>query len=222
MEKTINKQEERLIGKQLMIVNMIHVENEIDRNGGFSFVSPDQISEWSSLDVQKIYEILDSCASLDRCNFFMNVSKHLKNTELVPKENHVLDYTYYTLLRYGELFLQEFLCDCLESFCKKESEYSYKRYIEKYEKYIVSEIFGTPKVVNKIAIFFIKCFVETISSINKLFDWDVVREMLFEKMTWEEFCKIKTKVEDNTSEYVCREEYKKLNRHGITLIEKKR
>ena len=66
----------------------------------------------------------------------------------------------------------------------------------------VSELYGAPETFRKIAMFFVKCFVETVRSVNKTFDWDVVREMLFEKLNWEEYCEIKTRIENDKC--ICR------------------
>ena len=72
-QKQIDKQ--RLIGKQLMLVDLIHEEN--DSNTGFSFVSKDKLSKWSRMEKDEIIKIVNTCAYMDDFNMQCNAAKDL-------------------------------------------------------------------------------------------------------------------------------------------------
>ena len=62
------KEKQREIGKQILLVDIIHQENDKELKGRFSALAltPNRLSEWFDMGIGEIELFVDTCASLDR------------------------------------------------------------------------------------------------------------------------------------------------------------
>lgn len=180
--------EQREIGKQLFLVNILHYENDRVQEGGYSFLSRDTLAAWASMTKDELDHFIDACSALDPFNMAAEAAKKCCRNDTFKSEKGALCFVLSTYYRMGDLFATSLDIDKFEESCKKFSEYNYQRYCEKHKEYPVDEAYATPEVFEEAMRFYLKYFVALIKNIlSEGYDWDVIISMTRKDITEERY-----------------------------------
>lgn len=175
-KEEIEKQRE--IGKQLLLVNILHYENDRARKGGYSFLSRDNLAAWASMTKEELDRFIDVCGALDPYNMAAEAAKECCRKEPFKSEKDAYCFVLSTYYRMGDFFAATLDIDKFEEHCKKFSEYNYQTYSEKHEEYSVDESYSTPEIYEKVMSFYIRYLVAVIKEvIGEGYAWDVISSM---------------------------------------------
>ena len=96
-------EKQRDIGKQLMLVDIIHCENDSARKGAFSFVSKDELAKWASMEKEELGRLINTCADLDPFNMACNVAHECASyNEEYKKDKNAYSFMLHSFLRHGD------------------------------------------------------------------------------------------------------------------------
>ncbi len=175
--KEIERQ--RKIGKQLMLVNIIHVENDKVIHGYFSFLSRDSLAEWASLSSEEMDTFFYICRTLDpyeRLTSAACIYDHIHNSEYGRNSYF---FAFFTYLKLGATLLQYLDPEDIPDYCQRTSLTNFTNYQEKWGDHPVSDQYSDPVVLQSVLRNYIEFFVKIVHEAIELnYDWDVIKAML--------------------------------------------
>ena len=183
MDKNVEEmiKKERLIGQKLLLVRIIHIENE----RGFSFIDIGHVAKWMNMSMDEVSQYVEACSTLDYDRICL-----IAAMDFCEGNYHLLSIFRFFYEVYGMTYLMLRLYrekSDLEAWIKKIKE----RYREKYQ-----EKFGKEEMTNEelqeALDFFIKYYVNAIEKVRVCgFEWDVIVEMLKNDLNREEILALK-------------------------------
>lgn len=166
---------ERLIGQQILLVRILHVENE----KGFSFVKVDDIAKWMDISKDEVEAHMWACRELDYSQICFSAT-----VEFCRDSRLVFDVRFFCEV-YGLAYLKFVLYKDeseLKIWIKKIKERYWEKYQEKYGKVEISD-----EKLEEAFEFFGKYYLNTIEEVRKCgFGWDVILEILEHEFRKEE------------------------------------
>ena len=180
---------QRIIGKQQMLVDIIHYENDMARKGGFPFVSKDELAKWASIEKEELSDFIDVCSNLDPFNLARNVAHECAlYGEEYKREENAFRFMMHSFLRFGEIILELVYIDEISSFCEGIAKGNFEAYQAKMEEYPVTEKYSEGVVFEGIMKHYIEHFIEVVKDAeSKGYDWDVINRMLRFEISSERF-----------------------------------
>ncbi|MBE5872528.1 MAG: hypothetical protein E7294_14990 [Lachnospiraceae bacterium] len=183
-EVEIEKQ--RRIGKQLLLVDIIHYENDTAARTGFSFVTRDHMTAWTSMEKEELDQFIYACSRLDPFSMAANGAREIAYGEDWEKpkrykgEKDIYGFILYTCKSYGEIVLRSLKLEKLRDLCEACAKSNYESYCEKMgEAFGVSESVGTAEEMEYILLSYISYAVRVIHQVQDMgYDWDVIDGML--------------------------------------------
>lgn len=195
----IDKDKERLIGKQLMAVNVILKENE----KFISSVDMNDISEWMDEPETMVQDIFDCIYQLqDREIMWRVIKKELEKKYNISSE-FLIYLSYYVIGFYEGYFSSclkmeeaiespvndELLDIKMKKFSWKETsniiyKEKEKEYIQEY-KFFDKDLFEF--ICKEIFISYVEIYISTVDEALEMFDIDIVKAMLNDKSRMEEY-----------------------------------
>ena len=185
-------EKQRKIGKMLLIVDIIHYENDRAVKSGFSFVDMDRMSGWTSLTTEELGNIRDACASLDRFNLSSSAAWAYEKD--ISSEN-----AYYFLVstyqRMGSIAVERMITNRIHEYCETRELENYKRYCDSHSEYPVDGRLSNPEEFEKIIRHYANHFTETVNEFVKMgFDWVIILRMLWFELPKSLFDILKEKI----------------------------
>ena len=180
----------RNIGKQLFLINILQKENDLVKEGGFSFLSGDQVASWAEMTNEELDQFVNVCATLDPFSMSPEAARRFSRygDEDIKKEKNAFCFVLSVYLRYGGFLIEKVEPDKLSRFCEDIAEPNYQRYCTKYEKYPVDITFGTSEMLGRITRFYLHHFVSSVKEVIGLgYDWDVIVKMAKADISKERF-----------------------------------
>ena len=179
---------QRKIGKQLMLVNMIHVENEKELNGQFVSQLPiETLSEWSLMDEDEIDELIEATHCLYEQLLVQDFVYELSSCN----RDHHVDHRIFledTILDHGSKVLSNYNEVYITDYSIREAKTNYYKLQNKYAKINVSKEFATPQRFRETLEHYVKYVVHLIGEVvSKGYDWAVIKEMLGYDLTEEKY-----------------------------------
>ncbi len=179
MDKT-EIERQRNIGKQMLLVDILHAENEKARNGAFCFVSKDTMSNWASMEKEEFDKFFEMCSWLSQYPLANDVARGCAR-----REEYKCDINAYAFIRYSYLHLggsvlvnQCLFPNAIESLCEINAEEHYKTYMKKYTDYPVQDKYSSVGVLSDILQFYLDSFIELANeALSRGYDWDVICRM---------------------------------------------
>lgn len=166
---------ERLIGQQILLVRILHVENE----KGFSFVKVDDIAKWMDISKDEVEAHMWACRELDYSQICFSAT-----VEFCRDSRLVFDVRFFCEV-YGMTYLKFVLYkeeSELKTWIKEIKERYKEKYQEKYGKVKISD-----EELEEAFEFFGKYYLNTIEEVRKCgFEWDVIVEILEHEFRKEE------------------------------------
>ena len=170
-------EKQRKIGKILLIIDIIHYENDRAAKSGFSFVDMDRMSGWTSMTTEELGNIRDACASLDRFNLSSSAAWAYEKD--ISSENAYY-YLVSTYQRTGSIAVECMISGRIHEYCEMNSQENYNKYCNTHSDYPVDEGFSDPEEFERIIRHYVCYFTETVNEVVKMgFDWDVIQRMLW-------------------------------------------
>lgn len=179
MDKT-EIERQRNIGKQMLLVDILHAENENARNGGFCFVSKDDMANWASMEKDEFKEFFDVCSWLSRYPLADDVAGGCSRREEYKSDINAYAFIRYTYLHMGDpvLIIQNMIPNATETYSEVNAEEHYKSYMEKYKAFPVQDRYSSAEVLADILQFYLDNFIERAKeALDKGYDWDVICRM---------------------------------------------
>ena len=170
---------QREIGKQLLLISIIHHENDHAAKCGYSFVLRDQLAAWTSMRDEDLDRFLNTCACLDRFNLAADAAHDCMRKNKHCEEDHAYSFTLRTYLDYGQLLL---LCitpeerSALYDIISKEG---FRNYNQRHPNHKVSENLAEYEVIKSVMEYYLKRFILVVdAAIDQGYEWDVICAML--------------------------------------------
>ncbi len=185
-QKEIEKQ--RLIGKQLMIVDLIHEENDRASRTGFSFVSRDKLGKWARMEKDEIAKIIDTCSYMDDFTMQCDAARDLAyNLDGSVGSNAYLFYLS-TYRRFWYLTLTCLDKGSIDDYCSKNAKKNYDEYMKKHQEYPVDEGVANADLFKTVLEHYVRWFVNCFkNALEDGYDWDVVTRMARMEISQERF-----------------------------------
>ena len=181
----IEIEKQREIGKQLLIVDIIHYENDHVAKGGVSFVSRDQMTGWTSMDEKELTKIGDTCARLDGFNLASSAAWKYCGGEY---EKNAYMFALSTYRRLGYVMVEVLDIEIFPDFFRKSARGNYEEYCKKHEDFPVGEEFADVTVFEQIMRHYLEFFVNSVvEAMDSNYDWDVIKRMLRSTISEERF-----------------------------------
>ena len=182
-------EKQREIGKQLMLVDIIHCENDSVKKGAFSFVSKDELAKWASMKKEELGRLVNACADLDPFNMACNVAHECANyNEEYKQDKNVYSFMLSSFLRQGEIILQDIGIDEISAYCERKAKANYESYQKKMEEFPVDEKYSEGSTLEDIMTLYIRHFIKTVKeAVSQGYDWDVINRMLRFDISQERF-----------------------------------
>lgn len=200
----IDIQKQREIGKQLLIVDILHYENDRARKGKFAFLSKDKLAAWTSMKEEELDIFINVCGCLDSFQLATDAAYEYVYGE--EYENGELPYHFvmYTYLRFGKIVLRDLDLDTITDYYERTAEKNYRNYCEDWEKYPVNECFSKASAFEAMMKYYIRYFVKIVKAAMAYgFDWDVINAMLRFKLSQERFATLEEIVVTGKKEQSC-------------------
>lgn len=171
-----------------MIVDLLHEENDKAANTGFSFVSRDKLSKWSSMKEEDINRIINTCAYMDafpmQCDAATDLAKH-QNGSFGRNAKFFYLSTYRRCWNSVLLFLDK---DSIDDYCSINSQKNYDEYMKKHKEFAIDEALANSELLKTALVhydrWFVKCFN---NALEEGYDWDVVTRMARIEISKERF-----------------------------------
>lgn len=200
----INKEEQNMqqeIGQQIMIVRMVHDENNIVSKGGFSFLNTSKIAKWAQKSEEEMGEFLDAISALYELKICVDAAMKYAEGLSVDAFGFFLS----TFRMYGYYYIENMLgikqpFDPNFDRIKELAKINAKKIIDK--GIIVDEEIQSAERFEDSLQFYFKFYISRIAEVvDKGYDWDVVSEMLGEDKEFTELIKPLVICSDNYNFY---------------------
>ena len=179
---------QRDVGKQLLLVNIIHSENDRALEGGCSFLSTDDLAKWASMTKYELDNFINVCAALDPYCMARDAAEECCKEEPFRSEGNAYFFVMVTFSRMGKRFAASLDIDKFEDYCRTVSEQNYKTFCEKYGEYPVPNTFSSPEILKKMMGFYIKYMLTIINkTISQGYDWAVITSMTRSRISEERY-----------------------------------
>ena len=99
---------EREIGKQQLIVNILKVENEKVRRGGFSTLTADRIAKWADISIEDVRRMVDACGLLGITSIASEAVNEYFDSDGHLEERYMRVFALYTCYKNGNRFIEFF------------------------------------------------------------------------------------------------------------------
>ncbi len=181
----IRKQRE--IGKQLLLVNILRAEEETAKNTGISFVTKEDIARWASMSINDVDSFLYACSKFEKDKMAAEAALAFGENSVTSQDHYLFDFLTYTYSMLENYLLNGYSHERLLEYCEKHVEENYERYNERRNRK-AKETFRTENTFERIVRNYLRYFVSAIKSeYEKGYDWDVISEMLWCDITWEDY-----------------------------------
>ena len=188
---------QRNIGKQMFLINILQIENDRVKEGGYSFLSRDQLASWAEMTNEEMDQFINVCATLDPFSMSSEAAKRLSlyGDEDIKKEENAFCFVFSLYLQFGKFLIEDLEPDKLSRFYEVIAEPNYQRYCTKYEEYPVDSTFGTSEMLERITKFYLHHFVSSVKeAIGLGYDWDVIVKMARADISKERFQQIEDSI----------------------------
>ncbi len=183
-------EKQREIGKLLLLVEIIHQENDRVANGGISFFSREKLANWSSMKEEEVEKLIDVCESLDTANLPTDAASNKRKD--YPAGSNAYAFILHTYMGYGDFVLRNLKSENLSKVCEVMTEVNYQSYIDRFKEYPVDETFSESKTFEKLIKYYANFMVNRIDgAIEMGYDWDVIQKMLRRELPYERFVYLK-------------------------------
>ena len=184
---TNEKERQRLIGKQLAMVNIHHMECDRAKRGFINSVSRADITEWFSLTEDYTNEFFNTCDMLAPFQltgeFAFNYSRCKGNLD-----STMLTFSRYSIRKYKEYIIRFIVPECIGEFCRNKSADNYRGYCEWRREDPNRTDLASPEVMENILINYANYFIFLVKiALSDGYDWDVLTNMLEMDITQERF-----------------------------------
>ena len=182
-------EKQREIGKQLMLVDIIHYENDSVMKGSFSSVSKDELAKWASVEKEELGRLVNTCADLDPFNMACNVAHECASyNEEYKKDKNAYSFMLHSFLRHGEMILLVIGHVEISAYCEGNAKANYESYQKKMEEFPVDEKYSKGSTLEGIMTLYIQHFIKTVKdAVSQGYDWDVINRMLRFDISQERF-----------------------------------
>ncbi len=181
-------EKQRLIGKQLMIVDLIHAENDKAQKTGFSFVTTDHLQKWSGMEESEVKKLVDTCAYMDDFNLSCNAAKDLDCQKNESEGSNSYLFYLNTFRRLGSTAIIALNKEVMEDYCNHAAKINYEQYQENYPEYPVDEAMSSSEVLQMVLEHYVRWFVKYCKrALEDGYDWDVVARMARTEISEERF-----------------------------------
>ena len=182
---------QRKIGKQLMLVNIIHVENDKEIRGFWgNRMTTDDLSMWSLIERDEIIDLIDAT----HCLYDNLLAQDFSYELLSSNDDYSSDCLIYleeTMLNHGNMVLKNYGKEFISEYSIKEAEKNYFNYKKKYPGVPVKKEYATPQRFRRILEYYVKSIIHTIEEVvSEGYDWAVIKEMLRCDLTEEKYMKL--------------------------------
>ncbi len=179
---------QRKIGKQLMMVNIIHVRNDREIRGCWpGLLSIDDLSEWSLIERDEIGDLVEATNCLYDSLMARDFSWELYSGSNDYKGNCLI-FLKETMLNHGNNVLPNYDNEYITEYSIREADKNYIDYLRKYPGATDKKEYATPTMFRKILEYYVK---NTVHSIGEVvadgYDWAVIKEMLRCDLTEEKY-----------------------------------
>ena len=180
----VNKEElikQREIGQQIMVIRMVHEENEKVSRGGFSFLSRNKIAKWAQKSEEELENFLNDIAVLDEFNICRDAAWAYANE--LPNDAYWFFLS--TFRKHGYFYIESTLgikksYDPYSEGMKDLASINARNIIDINGLYVDEEIQSAARFEDSLKFYF-KFYINRIEEVvSKGYDWDVVCEMLRE------------------------------------------
>lgn len=181
-------EKQRLIGKQLMIVDLIHIENDKVHKTGFSFVTTENLQKWSGMEESEVKKLVDTCTYMD--DFELSCEAAGDFERIQNKTTGSNAYMFYLSIyrRLGSTALIALNKEDLDDYCNHAAKINHEQYKEKYPEYPIDEAMGKAEILKKALEHYIRWFVKHCTiALEAGYDWDVVIRMARTEISQDRF-----------------------------------
>lgn len=188
MDVEIEKQ--RIIGKQILIVNAIRDNTELEEQGFFgAHVTADDFSRWADMSKEEIDRILNACSRLYKSFVFMDAKCEFLDCEIEKGEKERGTYILFMYIKQGFDFIKHADLDCIDKYFKDNCGCFYDRYCQYHgTKHPVSEKMKSENIMKQAMEILAKIYVSRINELlEEGFDFDVIKAMLGFELSRERF-----------------------------------
>jgi len=170
---------QRKIGKQLMLVNIIHVENDNEIRGWWTNrMTTDDLSKWSLIEKDEITDLIEAT----HCLYEYLLARDFSIELLTGDRNYFSDCLIYleeTMLNHGNKVLLNYDKEFITEYSIKEAEKNYYNFQKEYPEEPVKKEHATPQIFREILEYYVENTVHTIEEVvSEGYDWAVIKEML--------------------------------------------
>lgn len=171
-------EKQRLIGKQLMIVDLIHIENDKAHKTGFSFVTTENLQKWSGMEESEVKKLVDTCEYMDDFKLSCEAAGDFERIQNKTTGSNAYMFYLSTYSRLGSTAIIALNKEVLDDYCNHAAKMNYKQYKETYPEYPIDEEMGKAEMLKKALEHYIRWFVKRCTSaLEAGYDWDVVIRM---------------------------------------------
>jgi len=179
---------QRLIGKQLMIVDLLHEENDKGSRTGFSFVTTDHLHKWSGMEEDEVKKLVNTCAYMDEFKLSCDAASDLERIKNKTVGSNAFMFYLSTYRRLGSTALIALNKEIMEDYCNHAAKINYEQYKENYPEYLVDETMGSSEMLKVALEHYVRWFVKCCNNaLAEGYDWDVVIRMAKMEISKERF-----------------------------------
>ncbi len=181
-------EKQRLIGKQLMIVDLIHEENNKVSKTGFSFVTMDHLQKWSGMEEDEVKKLANTCAYMDEFKLSCDAASDLECIKNKTVGSNAFMFYLSTYRRLGSTALIALNKEVMDDYCNHAAKINYEQYKENYPEYLVDEAMGSSEMLKVALEHYVRWFVKSCNkALDEGYDWDVVIRMAKTEISEERF-----------------------------------
>ncbi len=169
---------QRLIGKQLVLVDIIHEENDRALRGGVFYPEIDDFARWASVDKDEMEAFINVCASLDKLKLCeCAAKKYAYDCRLIDGDYAYL-FLLYTFQKNSYYFVHDLDLNSISEICEVMAESNYTSYCDEMKNKQVGENCSNTELFELIVLGFLDYYTSVVKEAVALgFDWDVVNRM---------------------------------------------
>ena len=185
---------QRETGKQLVLLNILHYDEDLAQRNGRSFVSRDNLAAWSAMSKDRFDHFMDLYRVLHPYNLPDEAAKKCCKEDPFKSEKDAWVFLLSTYYRMGNLFLLTLDIEKFEDYCREYSERNYQTYDVRHGADCpVSDSYAEPKLFEKAMKFYIRYLVDKIKEVlSEGYDWDVITGMMKTSLSKERFLNLAT------------------------------
>lgn len=183
MDRT-DVERQREIGKQLLLVDILHCEDDFAIKHEFMRISRRMVAEWVSMTEDEFGGFINRYSALGPYNLGDEAAKTCLKEEIFENEKNAYMFILSTYYKRGARFIEDLKKEDIKSYCEQTAEYNYQIY----EGFPVGSSLATAEVLETMIIYYIRYFVGIVTdAISEGYDWDVVARMTRRNISEERF-----------------------------------